>query len=100
MSEIYMVRPEVIMDTLSLQEDKYNDIFLIGHNPELTEIINHLIDDNFQKLPTMGVICINLDIDSWSDIKDIKGEVDFFISPKQFKYYVPKQIRTKLDRVN
>ena len=95
-----MVRPEVIMDTLSLQEDKYNDIFLVGHNPELTEIINNLIDDDFQKLPTMGMICINLDIKSWSDIKDIKGEVEFFISPKQFKYYVPKQIRTNIDRVD
>jgi phosphohistidine phosphatase len=100
MSEIYMVRPEIIMDTISLQDDKYDDIFLVGHNPELTEIINSLIDDNFHKLPTMGVISIKLDINSWNDIKDTKGDVDFFISPKQFKYYVPKQIRTTLDRVD
>jgi len=97
MSELYMVRPETIMDTLSLQDDKYNTIFLVGHNPELTEMINNLIDENFYKLPTMGVICIDLDIESWSDIKDTTGKVDFFISPKQFKYYVPKQIRTKLN---
>jgi len=100
MSEIYMVRPEVIMDTISLQDDKYKDIFLVGHNPELTEIINNFIDDNFQKLPTMGVICIKLDIKSWSEVKDIKGDVEFFISPKQFKYYVPKQIRTKINLDN
>lgn len=96
MRELYMVRPEVIMDTLCLQDDKYNNIFLLGHNPELTEVINNLIEDEFEKLPTMGVICIHLDINSWTEIRETMGKVEFFISPKQFKYYIPKQIRTKL----
>jgi len=100
MSELYMVRPEVVMDTLSLQDDRYNDIFLVGHNPSLSEIINHLVEDKFQKLPTMGVVAIKLDIGSWSEIKDTQGILDFFISPKQFKYFVPKQIRTTLNLNN
>jgi len=100
MSELYMVRPEVVMDTISLQDDRYTDIFLVGHNPSLSEIINHLVEDKFQKLPTMGVVAIKLDIESWSEIKDTEGILDFFISPKQFKYYVPKQIRTKINLDN
>jgi phosphohistidine phosphatase len=100
MAELYNSRPETIMNVLTLQDDGYETIFLIGHNPELTEFANFLIKENFAKLPTLGVLAINLDIKSWSDIDENCGEVDFFIQPKQFKYYMPKQIRTKLGKEN
>jgi phosphohistidine phosphatase len=96
MEELYMVRPKTIMNILSLQDDMYSSIFLIGHNPELTEFANILIDDDFSRLPTLGILAIDLDIESWSEIGDTRGVVDFFIYPKQFRYYIPKQIRTTL----
>jgi phosphohistidine phosphatase len=96
MEELYNSRPETLMNVLTLQDDSYDTIFLIGHNPELTEFANFLIEENFSKMPTLGVLAINLDIDSWSDISENCGEVDFFIQPKQFKYYMPKQIRTNV----
>jgi len=97
MEELYLVRPKTIMNVVSLQDDHYNSIFLIGHNPELTEFANILIEDDFTKLPTLGIVAIDLDIDSWSEIGDTKGVVNFFIYPKQFKYYIPKQIRSTLE---
>jgi phosphohistidine phosphatase len=98
MEELYNSRPETIMNILTLQDDGYDTIFLIGHNPELTEFANFLINDNFSKFPTLGVLAINLEIDSWSEVKEKCGVVDFFIQPKQFKYYIPKQIRTTLPK--
>jgi len=96
MEELYNSRPETIMNVLTLQDDSYDTIFAIGHNPELTEFANFLVEDNFPKLPTLGVLAIDLDIDSWSEISEKCGEINFFIQPKQFKYYMPKQIRTTL----
>jgi len=96
MEELYNSRPDTIMNVLTLQDDSYETIFVVGHNPELTEFANFLMEDNFPKLPTLGVLAINLNIDSWSEIQEKCGEIDFFIQPKQFKYYVPKQIRTTL----
>ncbi len=96
MEELYLVRPETIMNILSLQDDQHQSIFIIGHNPELTEFANILIKDNFSKLPTLGILAVNLDINSWNEVIDTQGEIDFFIYPKQFKYYLPKQIRTTL----
>jgi phosphohistidine phosphatase len=86
------------MNILTLQDDSYETIFLVGHNPELTEFSNFLLEENFPKLPTLGVLAINLNIDSWNDITEKCGEIDFFIQPKQFKYYMPKQIRTRLPK--
>jgi len=96
MEELYNSRPEILMNVLTLQDDSDETIFLVGHNPELTEFANFLLKDNFPKLPTLGVLAIHLNIDSWSEIKEQCGEIDFFIQPKQFKYYMPKQIRTTL----
>lgn len=98
MEELYNSRPETIMNILTLQDDSYETIFVVGHNPELTEFANFLVEDNFPKLPTLGVLAINLNINTWSDITEKCGEIDFFIQPKQFKYYMPKQIRTTLAR--
>jgi len=61
----------MIMNVLSLQEDQYNRIFLVGHNPFLTELAKKFLKENFK--------------------------IDFFIFPKQFRYYMPKQIRTILE---
>lgn len=99
MKELYNSRPETMMNILTLQDDSYETIFVIGHNPELTEFANFLVQDNFPKIPTLGVLAINLHIDSWSDIGKKCGEIDFFIQPKQFKYFMPKQIRTTLAKI-
>lgn len=100
MEELYNSHPDTLINVLTLQDDSYKSIFLIGHNPELTEFANFLIDDNFSKIPTLGVLAIKLDIDSWANISEKCGEVDFFIQPKQFKYYVPKQIRSILEKTD
>ncbi len=97
MDELYLTRPEMILNVLSLQEDKYDSIFLVGHNPSISELANTLQSENISKFPTLGVLSIKLNIDSWKSISDAKGELEFFVFPKQFKYYIPKQIRATLD---
>ncbi|MDQ7084202.1 MAG: histidine phosphatase family protein [Sulfurovum sp.] len=96
MDELYNSRPETFINVLSLQDESYESIFLVGHNPELTEFSNFLLRDNFYKFPALGVLALELTIESWSEIVENCGEITFFIQPKQFKYYVPKQIRTIL----
>jgi len=100
MKELYQSSPEIYFNVLSLQDDTYESVFLIGHNPELTEFANIILGENFYKFPTLGVLAIRLKIDSWEDIDENIGEAEFFIQPKQFKYYMPKQIRTNLPKIN
>ncbi len=97
MDELYLTRLEMVLNVLSTQEDKHESMFFIGHNPALTELVNMFINDDFTKFPTLGIFALKLDIDSWKEIVDVRNaEIDFFIFPKQFKYYIPKQIRTTL----
>jgi len=97
MDELYLTTPEMHINVLSLQEDAYDSIMLVGHNPALSELANILQHENFGKFPTLGVLSITLDIESWEEIKEsCHGTIDFFIFPKQFKYYMPGQIRSTL----
>jgi phosphohistidine phosphatase len=97
LGELYRTDPETVLEILSLQEEEIRSLFLILDNPELSELANRLASDHFGKIPTLGVVALHLAIDSWDAIGDgIGGETEFFIFPKQFRYYMPRQIRAVL----
>jgi len=97
LDELYLSRPEMHINVLSLQEDHYESLMLVGHNPALWELANTLQAENFAKFPTLGILALELQIDSWEEIKErCHASIDYFIFPKQFKYYMPGQIRATL----
>lgn len=98
MEELYLSRPERILNILALQDDQYQSIFFVGHNPELTILANKLVDNQVGKMPTLGILKIDFDIENWSEVEEGRGELDFYIYPNQFRYYMPKQIRAVLNR--
>lgn len=97
MDELYLTKMEMALNVLSTQEDSYDSIFFIGHNPVLTELAKLWVKDYFFKFPSLGILALNFNIDSWNELLQMeKAEMDFFIFPKQFKYYMPKQIQDTL----
>ena len=98
MQELYFTDTETLKQIIMLQESDIDTIFVIGHNPQITDMANTLIDEHISKIPTMGVVAIDFDIERWSDIWERKGKMDFFIYPKQFQYYIPNQIRAILSK--
>ena len=95
--ELYLTPPETLKEMLMMQENHFDRILVVGHNPQITELVNMLTAEHISKIPTVGVVAINFDIEEWSELEEAQGEIDFFIYPKQFKYYMPKQIRATLD---
>ncbi len=98
LEELYYTSYNEVLGIIMAQDRSCNSLFIIGHTPQLNELVNTLSSQYITKIPTMGVVALSFDIESWSAIKNIKGNLDFFIYPKQFKYYMPKQIRTTLPR--
>jgi phosphohistidine phosphatase len=97
LSEFYLASPESMKEIIMVQEAATQSMFVVGHNPQLTELANILTDEHIAKLPTMGVVAIEFDIKEWSELKEAKGKIDFFIYPKQFYYYMPKSMRKLLN---
>jgi phosphohistidine phosphatase len=98
LQELYFTDTETLKEILLMQDDTFDTVFVIGHNPQITDMANMLIDEHISKIPTMGVVAINFETDSWNELIHTEGKLDFFIYPKQFQYYVPKQIRAILHK--
>jgi phosphohistidine phosphatase len=98
LEELYFAPHEEVLNIIMAQDDAYDSICVVGHNPQLNELVNRLSQECIAKIPTTGVVALNFSINSWSELEYIKGSLNFFIYPKQFHYYMPKQIQTRLPR--
>jgi phosphohistidine phosphatase len=96
LEELYYASDEEVLKIITAQDDTCENILIVGHNPQLNELINRISREHISKIPTMGVVALEFDTQQWTDVDTLKGKVDFFIYPKQFHYYMPKQIRTNL----
>lgn len=97
LKELYLSPPEVIKEIIMAQDDASENVFIVGHNPQLSELVYILSGEHLAKMPSLGIVAMTFDIEDWSELDDKKGSIEFFIYPKQFKYYMPKQIRATLD---
>ncbi|MBN2823688.1 MAG: histidine phosphatase [Campylobacterales bacterium] len=92
-NELYMEKPKTLLNVISLQDDNYDKMMLMGHNPELTELANIFLKEQIHKLPTLGLIEIKFEMEKWEDILETNGKMGLFLYPNQFKYHMPKKIR-------
>jgi phosphohistidine phosphatase len=58
------------------------NVMLIGHNPELTMLVNYLSNDNFDNIPTCGIVALNFN-GEWKNISSKSCEILFFEYPKK-----------------
>jgi phosphohistidine phosphatase len=82
---LYMAEVEEVLTLIQDIDDKYNTIFLVGHNPETTELSNRMTNAYIDNIPTLGIVAIQLSIESWKNLKPGEGKLTFFIYPKMFK---------------
>ena len=97
LQELYLSPPELIKEIIMAQDDELSKMFIIGHNPQLSELAFMLSGEHISKLSSLAIAAIEFDIEEWSELEDKQGKIDFFITPKQFKHYMPKQIRAVLE---
>ncbi|MGZ3885126.1 MAG: SixA phosphatase family protein [Bacteroidia bacterium] len=84
---IYESKPETMLDAISKSDDACALVCVFGHNPTLTTLVNDLNKDlMFDNVPTCGVVCIELNINSWKDLAKAKeGKLLVYRFPKSFK---------------
>jgi phosphohistidine phosphatase len=83
--DLYLADEFDTMDEIKTVPDNYDTLFVFGHNPGFTYLLNRLCNLNIDNVPTCGVACVQFAIDKWMDVSFGKGELIFFEYPK--KYY-------------
>ena len=82
---LYMAEPQEVISMIKEIKDKYESVFIVGHNPETTELTDLMLDEYIDNVPTLGIVAFELPIEQWGKYKPEKARLDFFIYPKMYK---------------
>ena len=74
-----------LISIIEMVDDVVDHLVLVGHNPGMTLLTNHLTDAAIDNVPTCAIIAISLDIDQWVQIKERSGTLDRFDVPKNYR---------------
>ncbi len=80
---VYMADSEDLLAILKEVDDECKEVFLVGHNPGLTDLANDLTGEYIDNVPTCGVVRAKFDINKWSKLSSVKGTLMLFDYPKK-----------------
>ena len=78
---IYLHGVDALIELIRALDDHNNRVFLIGHNPDLTDLTNLLTGSNIANVGTCGVVSIEFPSISWRDISEGCGRLALFERP-------------------
>jgi len=81
--DLYHAGTSRLLDVLATQDEGFNSILMIAHNPGLTDLANDLIPGLTTNLPTCGFVSVLVDVDTW----DLRGRR----SAELIEYNYPKK---------
>lgn len=82
--QLYHSSPSLMMKYLHMQKDHDNIIFLVAHNPGMTDLVNYL-GYPLDNLPTAGVVGFQSSVEKWCDLKPKNASFWFYDYPKKGK---------------
>jgi phosphohistidine phosphatase len=81
---LYTFSAAQVLDWLQRQPDQRSSLFVIGHNPALTDLINLLAGQPVcANLPTAAYARLGLRIGRWRDIGPGCGDLECLLRPRQ-----------------
>lgn len=63
---LYLASLDDILDVVVAQDNSFNNLMLVGHNPGMTDFANFLVPGLTSNLPTAGVVSVEIERDDWS----------------------------------
>lgn len=82
--DLYTFSGEGVLEWIAAQTDNFEALFVIGHNPALTDVVNTLAGEYIlDNLPTAGYARLGLDILHWKELRPGCGQLQQSLFPKQ-----------------
>jgi phosphohistidine phosphatase len=64
-NELYLASLNTLLDVVCAQDNEFNHLMVVGHNPGLTDFANYLSPGLTNNLPTAGVVSVSLQVEDW-----------------------------------
>jgi len=79
---IYEASPARLLEIIRQQNNRFESVLLVGHNPGLENLIRALTGE-LQPMPTAALAVVDLETDKWSEINSSTGKLRTLIRPKE-----------------
>jgi len=80
---LYESSYEQYMELIHSIDDTNSSIFIIAHNPTITEVGERLSGAILSNIPTCAIVCISFEVESFKEITEESGHILFFDYPKK-----------------
>ena len=80
-NRIYHADADDIFDELFGLDDSIASVMVVGHNPTLTDLVNHFSKSMIDNLPTSAVAAVTFKATQWKKISSSKFKLEFLLRP-------------------
>ena len=80
---LYLASLDGILEVVAAQDNGFNNLMVVGHNPGMTDFANFLSPGLTHNLPTAGVVCVQIDQDDWNLFERPQTELLVHAYPKK-----------------
>jgi phosphohistidine phosphatase len=81
---IYEASLRDLVQIVSEIPDDKQDVIMIGHNPGFEELLAYLTGEG-RRMPTAALGKINFEVESWKDIREDQGNLEWFVIPRELE---------------
>lgn len=81
----YTFDVDELIEILRHLPDSAERIAIVAHNPAITQAVNRLSASDLSNVPTAGVVALDCNIETWSEIREGVCEISYFEYPKMLK---------------
>jgi phosphohistidine phosphatase len=67
---LYLASLNTLLDVVVQQDDGFNSLMVVGHNPGLTDFAGFLVPGLTDNLPTSGVVSVRMEMSDWSNLHE------------------------------
>ncbi len=83
MPDIYLASADDLSRLVRELPATVGHAMLVGHNPGLTDLVNHLSGETIENLPTCSVVTLTLPDESWRTVSAGSGALSRLDTPRQ-----------------
>ena len=80
---VYHASVLLLLQIVNSISNDLNSVFLVGHNPSLTDFAEYLTNEQFGNLPTAAVVRIRFSIEDWAHVSGSTGILVLYDYPKK-----------------
>jgi phosphohistidine phosphatase len=81
--ELYTFSAKALLSAIHDLPDNCDQIAVVGHNPAITDVVNHFINEPIDNIPTSGIVALDSNVNQWDKLNRHNCRMDYFDFPKK-----------------